>query len=64
MSHTSGDPIGCPRTVLNVRPTFLDPLHAMEGTRAEIAAARYLAKGRGVGLLLGAFPVTILRTRA
>jgi hypothetical protein len=39
MNHTSGDRIGYPRTVLNVRPTFLDPLHAREGTRAEIAAA-------------------------
>jgi hypothetical protein len=35
MSHTSGDRIGCPRRLLNVRPTFLKPSPGAKGIRPE-----------------------------
>ena len=33
MSHTSGDRIGCPRRVLNVRPTFLELWNRRAGVK-------------------------------
>ena len=58
MSHTSGDWIGHPPRILNVRPTF----HSVEDTRAQIAAVRGLPDGRGAGFLWGRFlsPISAL----
>ena len=39
MSHTSGGRIGCPRRVLNVRPTFLEPSQETTGIRPEVVSA-------------------------
>jgi hypothetical protein len=49
MSHTSGDRIGCPRRVLNVRPTFLEPSRRPKGARPEVLSAGDVRDETGTG---------------
>ena len=58
MSHTSGDRIGCPRRVLNVRPTFLEPSQRPKGPRPEVLCSGDMLDETGTGFPPDRHPCT------